>query len=512
MPDLVWLNLAAKASGGGKMADIFISYAREDRSRVKHLAELLTSFGYSVWWDPEITPGKEFDDVIDKALEDAKCVIVIWSAHSVESRWVKEEAEDGLSRGILVPILLDQVTIPRGFRRLQASDLSNATMSVDDPVMVVLLRQIETLTKKAPHDATVDSAGPPRTFPWPRIDAHHFWRLKLPLFIGVTVASLAFVAFGSLLPNFLRTSMSHSIVGPKIPSTSASSPVMPKRPAAREGMSSRLSAVSTAVPVGPEHALPRAGQQFRDCEACPLMIAVPEGKFRMGSPETETGRWEDEGPAHEVLISRRFAIGLYEVTFAEWDRCVEAGACPGPVSDTEGAAADEGWGRGNRPVINVSWNDAHLYIAWLSKLSGVNYRLPSEAEWEYAARAGTASPYYTGNTIAPSQANYDSHESYHGSPTGIPLRKTVEVGSYPANPFGLYDMLGNVMEWVEDCAHDSYDGARADQLAWTAGNCNLRIERGGSWYQGPRILRSAFRAPEPMELRDRETGFRIARY
>ncbi len=220
----------------------------------------------------------------------------------------------------------------------------------------------------------------------------------------------------------------------------------------------------------------------------------------MGSPAGEAGRDADEGPQHNVSVSA-FAIGKYEVTWDQWDACVRAGGCSSAEQDKMSGGADNGWGRGNRPVMRVTWNDAKAYVAWLNgKVSGSPYRLPSEAEWEYAARAGTTSAYYTGASISTSQANFNNT-----------LSKTQGVGSYSPNAFGLYDMAGNVWEWVEDCYHDTYAGAPSDGSAWTSGACTYRVLRGGSWGSDPRYLRSADRNGDTPTYRSGVIGFRIAR-
>src|SRR5262249_1208976 len=160
----------------------------------------------------------------------------------------------------------------------------------------------------------------------------------------------------------------------------------------------------------------------------------------------------NEGPMHKVTISRPFAVGKFEVTFAEWDACATAGAC------THARFAP--WGRGKRPVVNMSWEEITKgYLPWLSRKTGKTYRLLTEAEWEYAARAGTTTPFSTGLTITTDQANFDGNYTYNGSAKGQYQKKTVEVGSLEPNAFGLYDMHGNVWEWVEDCYKDSYVGA-----------------------------------------------------
>ena len=202
---------------------------------------------------------------------------------------------------------------------------------------------------------------------------------------------------------------------------------------------------------------------FRDCPVCPEMVVLPAGEFMMGSPESEKGRNKDEGPQRKVAIRQPFAVGKFEVTFAQWDACVAEGGCthkPG----------DESWGRGRRPVINVSWDDARQFAGWLAKKTGKPYRLLTEAEWEYAARGVTKAsephaPFSTGATINYKQANYDANFIYGSGQQGLYRQKTLDVGSLPRNAFGLHDMHGNVWEWVEDCYKDSYAGAPTDGTA-----------------------------------------------
>ena len=243
----------------------------------------------------------------------------------------------------------------------------------------------------------------------------------------------------------------------------------------------------------------KPGDTFRDCPECPEMVVVPAGSFRMGSPPSEEGRYGDEGPVHRVTIAAPFAVGVYEVTFEEWDACERDGGCGGYWPD------DEGWGRGSRPVINVSWKDAQAYVVWLSRKTGEEYRLLSESEWEYAARAGATTRYHWGDDIGRNRANCDGCGSRWDN------RQTAPVGSFGANGFGLHDMLGNVWEWVADCWSDSYAGAPSDGSAWTSGNCSRRVLRGGAWYGGARYLRAAIRLRSDTGIRDSSSGFRVAR-
>ncbi len=248
----------------------------------------------------------------------------------------------------------------------------------------------------------------------------------------------------------------------------------------------------------PDTALP--GETFRDCPECPEMVVVPAGSFMMGSPSGEAGRYDNEGPQHQVTIPAAFAVGKYEVTFAQWDACVSDGGCSGYLP------SDEGWGRDDRPVISVSWEDIRDYIRWLSAETGKPYRLLLEAEWEYAARAGTRTRYSWGDGVGSGNANCNGCGSQWDD------RMTAPVGSFAPNTFGLHDMHGNVNEWVEDCWHGSYRGAPSDGAAWTSrGDCGRRVLRGGSWSLLPRVVRAAFRLRSYTDERIYDLGFRVAR-
>jgi formylglycine-generating enzyme required for sulfatase activity len=264
--------------------------------------------------------------------------------------------------------------------------------------------------------------------------------------------------------------------------------------------------VQPAVGVYEERGQYQVGDEFRDCNECPLMVVVPPGSFMMGSTEAEREWAVEQGadrsrvglekPQHPVTIAEPFAVGKHEITFDEWDACVKNGGCNGYKP------ADEGWGRRLRPVINVSWKDARAYAEWLSEKTGDPYRLLSESEWEYAARAGTTTRFSWGDAITRKNANYGGY-----------LGKTAEVGSYPPGPWGLYDMHGNVWEWGEDCIYNSYVGAPNDGSPWTIGGCGGgRVGRGGSWGGDPGSVRSAVRGwSGTADHREKFAGFRVAR-
>jgi formylglycine-generating enzyme required for sulfatase activity len=247
--------------------------------------------------------------------------------------------------------------------------------------------------------------------------------------------------------------------------------------------------------------VPSALTQFKDCADCPQMVVIPAGEFTMGSPPSE----QAAEAQHRVMIASPFAVSKFEITFSEWDACATDGGCGDYWPD------DEGWGRGNQPAINISWENAKSYADWLSRKTGKAYRLLSESEWEYAARAGTTTRYWHGDALSPSQANFDGSVDGSG-PSEVNRQRTVPVGSFPANGFGLHDMHGNVAEWVEDCWHDEYAAmAPTDGSAWLDGNCNGRVVRGGSWEDSEVEHRSAARTGGNKQDQFYTDGFRIAR-
>ena len=248
-----------------------------------------------------------------------------------------------------------------------------------------------------------------------------------------------------------------------------------KRPEASAKLPAEARIPSTILEFKEQGIEPGNGKSFKDCQSCPEMVMIPPGTFMMGIPSSQK----------QKTISEPFAVGKYEVTFAEWDACVAAGGCARYRPD------DQGWGRGRQPVVNINWNDAKKYVRWLSQNTGKSYRLLTEAEWEYAARAGTATAYPWGDTIGSGNANCNGCGSRWDGKQPAP------VGSFKANAFGLYDMNGNVCEWTEDCINND--------------NCNVRVVRGGSWFYDAPSVRSTHRVGDGLNARDYDDGFRVAR-
>ncbi len=264
------------------------------------------------------------------------------------------------------------------------------------------------------------------------------------------------------------------------------------------------SAAATATPaesqvaIGVFPELPAPGTSFADCDGCPEMVVLPAGRFSMGSPEEEDGRLPGEGPVRGVAIVRPFAIGKHEVTRDQWMACVRENGC-------ENLPKREPWETGLHPAMRVSWSDAQQFVLWLSDKTGKDYRLPTEAEWEYAARAGTETSYWWGEDFGRNNANCKVCGSRWDR------KQTAPVGSFKANRFDLHDTAGNLWEWTEDCWHDGFSGAPTDGRAWlTGGNCSYRVIRGGSWLDHPRSLRSAARVQYYSGSRHEFVGIRIA--
>ena len=284
-----------------------------------------------------------------------------------------------------------------------------------------------------------------------------------------------------------------------------------------DGTDSQLVAASLNAPVAIVADLPPPTERIVfDCEDCPPLLAIQPGSFAMGAPGGEIGRDEDEGPVHQVTIPEAFFVGMYEVTFRDWEACTTAGGCGGR------RPRDEGWGREDRPVIDVSWTDAQAYVKWLSERTGYPYRLLTEAEWEYVARAGVVGARYWDEDIQACRyvnsadrtaqvASVRWPQEWTFAPCQDGFGTTAPGGSFEPNRFGLHDMLGNVWEWVEDCWNDRYSRAPDDGAAWKSGDCGSRVVRGGAWNSQPTHIRAAVRDGVRTGVRSNNLGFRVAR-
>ena len=561
-----------------------MSYNGRDVDRVKPLAAALASQGWQVFYDRTIPPGKTWRQFIGKEIDGCRCMVVAWSKHSINSHWVCEEADIGLKRRILVPLFLDRVDPPLGFRSIQAADLVDWQEDQDAPGFYALCQAIVEIigpgtvdtsherieknrsdistTEKAkiqkmdqrtekensPKDSKnekVPSSDAEAKNRSPIID----WlkqRIHRPKYDAVKILLITIVPIALLIWSVVISQKQQAIldVPPRKSKTETESaatkqqteseplidsktnqqpkikePEMAEIPAGnvqtgrKDGSKGEQPIVVSQkqqaildVPSRKSKTETESAETKRQKELSsmvssktsqhhnikePEMVEILAGNFEMGSENGD----KDEQPVHNVKVNR-FAIGRYEVTFDEYDRYAEAMGKPKPV--------DLGWGRGPRPAVAVSWHDAQAYADWLSENTGKHYRLPTEAEWEYATGAGTREDYYWGD-----QGKMEDFAWFEANSDG----KTHPVGQKRPNAFGLYDMSGNVWEWVQDCWHENYRNAPTDSSAWeeqNGGNCNYRVTRGGSWNFGPAFLRAAFRGARYPGSRNGNLGFRLA--
>ena len=523
------------------MSRIFISYRRQDTGMgVGRLADSLREHfaREQVFQDiSSIDPGADFIEALQNALADCAAVLVVigprWLTVTDSDGqrrlddpedWVRQEIVEALGRpGLRVfPLLVDGAEMPSAARlpdvlkplaRRQAYELTLRHWSKDVAVLVETLQRIPTLASHSslsgaaqpstpteltdrepavepPHQTQSSSGEPSR-----QTDPSRGVEPEPPPSREAKATEAGKAKTGAMfLPWKLLAVGAVVVVGVVGLFFAKSDKKPPSSPVALEP-----AAESSAVPLPPPS--PKTGKTFRDCDQCPEMVVIREGSFIMGSPTNEKGSVSFERPQHAVQLARRFAVGKFEVTFQEWDACVAAKGCSHKPKDY-------GWGRGRgmQPVVDVGWKDASEFVGWLSRRTGEIYRLPSEAEWEYAARAGTTTRYPWGNEPGTNRANFN------GSGSRWSDLQTAPVGSFDANDFGLHDMNGNVWEWTEDCWNDSFEGAPGDGTAWKSGNCDRRVVRGGAWRVIPDAASSASRnSGGPPYERDNYIGFRLAR-
>ncbi len=528
-------------------AKVFISYRRDDSAghagRVHD--RLAHEFGADLlFMDVDSIPlGSDFIKVLREEVGKCDTLLAVIGQHWLdasdaegkrrldsENDFVRIEIATALQRDIaVIPILLDGAKIPKpedlpadlqGLSARNGLDVRHSSFQVD------MNRLIAALTSRAggPHALAEGAARPP--------EAATTRRRLAPLLIagliaiaGAGGAWFAITPRAHIAPTLPAPNQQTAIPQP-VPQASNSAPTSaPSRPsvapppaeqspapapqpaAAPAPLPGKLSPFKVELLTPARERALQPNDSFRECTVCPVMTVIAPGTFDMGSPTTEIGRAGSESPQHQVTIGHKFAFGRFSVTFDEWDACVADGGCNGY------APADQGWGRGKRPVINVSWKEANAYLAWLSRKTGKPYRLPTEAEREYAARAGTTTPFWWGSSITSEQANYNGTYIYGDAGVRGELRgQSVPVDSFLPNPWGLFQMHGNVSEWTQDCWHDNYyTDPPTDGSAWTSPDCKLRVRRGGSIGSPPQVLRSAARLSGPQDNGQPFIGFRVVR-
>ncbi|MEM9740507.1 MAG: SUMF1/EgtB/PvdO family nonheme iron enzyme [Pseudomonadota bacterium] len=647
------------------MADVFISYKKEDRALAEQVEAALVASGLSSWWDTSLHPRESWDAIIQREIAEAKAVIVIWTPRSVRSEWVRIEANYGKQHGKLVPLLVEACDIPLAFTLTQAANLTDwdgsdehkgwqtalgwvqahtTALHSPDPLpeqttapaapalhQPVAVAPVPTPRQFEPQGVGVSQSPPPfnassyvyishprdidrdlmravvralfrrSVSVWLWDPAPYALTREEQLAIGRQSAATDFAKAmlqrietapcnllligehskaGGFQTQEIDHALAHGIYAAArvdgvehggLPSEFQTGFLPDLNPAANddETIQNRIAGLAddvarivhgstgvakesagqkrgvwafgvavlfAAVAVGwwtfdtfvadgtitetsgsTEAAVENAvldsyspGDEFRDCDECPEMVVIPSGSFVIGSPSSEAGRQDDEGPLRTVQIGYELAVGKYEVTWAEWEACVADGGCDnaGPL----GAGGDNGWGRGSRPVIRVSWEDAQAYVLWLSRKTGERYRLLSEAEWEYAAR-GVTTPTAAFTRFSWGDGDPTCSRGARNGAVFIPCEgsETEPVGFSAANAFGLHDLHGNVWEWTQDCYQDSYSGAPTDGSARLVSGCSQRVLRGGSWVSNPIRLRSANRSRYLPSNRGVDVGFRVAR-
>jgi len=506
------------------MADVFISYKRERRPAARHLEQILIRYGYTVWFDLALVRGADYEEQIQRELNAAKAVIVLWCGHSVQSAGVRSEASRAKAGGKLVPVVIERCELPLFSTLEQNIDLTVATGSPRDHALDPILDDLERLVGRPPaadlkalreyeatwrslagglplarlpleHAVALEDSAATAPMPSQSQPSHDyaFWERQWDKH-GNTENLVALRAIAEDAPRYFadqaRARMAQieaDAERKRVQETAfreaearqrAEQARVARERAAEEERYRQEGRIRITVGNGQNDqiawAKPGAGEPFRDLDIGPEMVVAPAGG----------------------TIAAPFAIGRFALTFEEWDAAQAHPDWKTHSGIAPRKANDHGWGRGKQPAIDVSWEDAKAYSAWLSKVTSKTYRLPSEAEWEYCCRAGTTTEFWWGNEISTEQANYDGNHIFGKGKKGEYRQRTVAVDSFQANPWGLYQVHGNVWEWCDD--------------KWDSSSSS-RVLRGGSWYDYPDLLRSANRYDNLPDVRFNDIGFRLAR-
>ena len=450
------------------MADIFISYASDDRPRVKPLADALGRQGWSVWWDRTIPAGRTFAKVIDEELGAARSVVVVWTSTSVNKNSVLEEAEDGRERNILIPVLMGKVKPPRGFRRIQAADLIEWNGQESSPDFQKLVTDLTAIlgTPESPDEKVSETpaaleqqepVSPRKMKPQSATDGGD---------VG-TGAAKPKKESSVRIPLWVR-SWQFAAAGIVVLLTGGYFGFRPEPDVVPE----------TPAKTGPVD----DGLEY---------IKIPAGVFEMGCVPSDDNCADDEKPRHTVQITKDFWIGHTEVTVGAYEEFAKATSREMP----EAPDINSSWGNKNHPINRVTWDEAKAYCSWIGG------RLPTEAEWEYAARGGQEGLKYPwGDEISDKDANYGGN-----------VGGTSAADRYPANGFGLRDMAGNVWEWVGDRYDEDYYKNSPAAAPQGPASGDGRVLRGGSWDGYPQLLRASFRVRYRPVGRNYGLGFRCVR-
>jgi sulfatase modifying factor 1 len=517
---------------------IFISFATDDRKVAETILTALEQRGLSCWIATRnISPGENFQEAITRAIRSAKVMILVFSAHSNNSLDVKKEiALAGRYNVVVVPVRVEDV-VPSDALTYELAVRQWIDMFDDwEHAIERLIGQLKMVIDAEPTaDGAAAAPGPIPVTPMPKR------RALIPVLAGV----LAVLVIGGAGLAWKFWPERHAEAPARPPQTPvAQTPPVPMQaatPAPASQPAPAAPALAPAATPSPQPAALAGGSTFRDCPNCPEMVVVPTGRFQMGANTAEIARFpaitpqiaEHEHPQHQVTIAKSFALAKFDVTRGEFSSFVAAAnfhpprGCGSFVNTRWIPRPDLNWDApgfsqtDRDPVVCASGAEIEAYLEWLRKETGKPYRLASDAEWEYAARGGTVTAYYWGDdptdvcayeNIADLTAKERSRD-----PGMFVMRcrdgfaETAPVGSFKPNPFGLYDMLGNVFVFTADCWNDSYVGAPSDGSVWNSGDCSRRVMRKASFANGrPFSFRAAMRTPEPLMTRSDRVGFRVA--
>ena len=505
------------------MYDIFLSYSTKDRDRLQPLFSALEERGWSVFWDHRtIDIGDHWSKKINHAIRTSKCVVVVWSENSIESEWVLEEANIGKQRDVFLPIRIDDVIFPVGFTMRQAGDFVDWKGDVNDQQFIRLAEKVQELVERynaeqARFEAAVAAEQERLAKEKAAADQKAREAAERQRSLEEYQARLAAEEAAKqkkleqqrLAEQKAREEAERQAKAQQeqIKREQAAAEEKARKEAARQA---KLNQGDKKFPLIPALFLSTAvlggsgyyvySKENLSVEAIESeMVDIPAGTFTMGCvvgrDDVVGGCFNNEKPAHQVTLVA-FKMAETETTFDQWDACEKANVCP--------HAEDVGWGRGNRPVINVSWDDiTQKYIPWLNRKTGKAYRLPTEAEWEYAARGGADTAFPWGNAIGKGKANCTN------SSCGDTFDFTAPVGSFAANGYGLHDMNGNVWEWCQDWYASDYYASSPASNPKGAASGTARVLRDGAWGNIAQGVRSAYRGGNAPGFRGNGIGFRL---
>ncbi|MEL6258008.1 MAG: SUMF1/EgtB/PvdO family nonheme iron enzyme, partial [Pseudomonadota bacterium] len=470
--------------------------------------------GFPVWWDKVLSAGQTYDEVTEGMLRDAAVVVVLWSQTSVKSKWVRAEATVGERSSAIVPAMIEDAERPILFELTQTADLIGWDGDRTDERWRTFVEDIRRAydarnadPEKAASSSAAQATDPDATIEtafWNSIkdggDADEFkaYLDRYPKGHFVSLAENRLKALAAPVqpttppppppPPPPRTAPTQQTTSPTPTKKSGSGGLIALGGVALIALAGAAIFALGGVPGGLggltlENAEDTAPSSFKDCDTCPEMTPLSAATFLLGSPESEPGREGIEGP-QQSLDMPAFAISRTEITVAQWKACEAAEVCrDAPVGEDP-----------DLPATRVTFNDALDYARWLSSTTGRAYRLPSEAEWEFAARGGTETAYWWGDTFDVNQ---------------VPRQGPAAPGTLTANPYGLRGMLGNVREWTADCYNRSHEGAPANGVARQSGDCGRRVVRGADWRGDAGVHRAANRASFSSGTLDRGLGFRV---